>query len=77
MNNAGDAVTGDLTIGKGYTIEVQNSQGRRIRANTDGRVTTNADINVHDSAGGSAIIAKNVSALTNSGKIISPAPHHR
>lgn len=67
----GDAVTGDLTIGKGYTIEVQNSEGSGIRANTDGRVTTNADINVHDSAGGSAIIAKNVSALTNSGKIIS------
>ncbi|MEG7586341.1 autotransporter outer membrane beta-barrel domain-containing protein, partial [Citrobacter braakii] len=67
----GDAVTGNLTIGKGYTIEVLNSEGSGIRANTDGRITTNADINVHDSAGGSAIIAKNVSALTNSGKIIS------
>ncbi|WP_341516586.1 autotransporter outer membrane beta-barrel domain-containing protein [Citrobacter gillenii] len=67
----GDAVTGDLAIGKGYTIEVLNSEGSGIRANTDGKVTTNADINVHDSAGGSAIIAKNVSALTNSGKIIS------
>lgn len=67
----GDAVTGNLTIGKGYTIEVLNSEGSGIRANTDGRITTNADINVHDSAGGSAIIAKNVSTLTNSGKIIS------
>lgn len=67
----GDAVTGDLTIGKGYTVEVRNSEGSGIRANTDGQVTTSADINVHNSAGGSAIIAKNVSALTNSGKIIS------
>lgn len=67
----GDAVTGDLKIGKGYTVEVLNSEGSGIRANTDGQVTTSADINVHDSAGGSAIIAKNVSALTNSGKIIS------
>ncbi|MDT0638614.1 autotransporter outer membrane beta-barrel domain-containing protein [Citrobacter werkmanii] len=67
----GDAVTGDLKIGKGYTVEVLNSEGSGIRANTDGEVKTSADINVHDSAGGSAIIAKNVSALTNSGKIIS------
>ncbi|WP_370621291.1 autotransporter outer membrane beta-barrel domain-containing protein [Citrobacter cronae] len=67
----GDAVTGDLIIGKGYTVEVRNSEGSGIRANTDGQVTTSADINVHNSAGGSAIIAKNVSALTNSGKIIS------
>lgn len=67
----GDAVTGNLTIGKGYTIEVLNSEGSGIRANTDGHIDTKADINVHDSAGGSAIIAKNVSALTNSGKIIS------
>ncbi|HGY3716309.1 TPA: autotransporter outer membrane beta-barrel domain-containing protein [Citrobacter gillenii] len=67
----GDAVTGDLTIGKGYAIEVLSSEGSGIRANTDGRVTTNADINVHDSTGGSAIIAKNVNAVTNSGKIIS------
>ncbi|HCR3328273.1 TPA: autotransporter outer membrane beta-barrel domain-containing protein [Citrobacter freundii] len=67
----GDAVTGNLTIGKGYTVEVHNSEGSGIRANTDGRITTNADINVHDSAGGSAIIAKNVSAVTNTGKIIS------
>jgi fibronectin-binding autotransporter adhesin len=34
-------------------------------------LTTNADINVYDSAGGSAIIAKNVSAIANSGKITS------
>ena len=67
----GGSVTGDLTIGKGYTIEVLNSEGSGIRANTSGRITTNADINVHSSAGGSAIIAKNVSAVTNSGKIIS------
>lgn len=67
----GDAVTGNLTIGKGYTVEVHNSEGSGIRANTDGKVTTNADINVYDSAGGSAIIAKNVSAIANSGKIIS------
>lgn len=67
----GDAVTGDLAIGKGYTIEVLNSEGSGIRANTDGKVTTNADINVHDGAGGSAIIAKNVRAVSNSGKIIS------
>lgn len=67
----GDAVTGDLAIGKGYTVEVHNSEGSGIRANTNGKVTTSADINVYDSAGGSAIIAKNVSALTNSGKIIS------
>lgn len=67
----GDAVTGDLTIGKGYTVEVRNSEGSGIRANTDGQVTTSADINVHNSTGGSAIIAKNVSALSNSGKIIS------
>ncbi|MDM3224224.1 autotransporter outer membrane beta-barrel domain-containing protein [Citrobacter sp. Cf088] len=67
----GDAVTGNLTIGKGYIVEVHNSEGSGIRANTDGKVTTNADINVYDSAGGSAIIAKNVSAIANSGKIIS------
>lgn len=67
----GDAVTGNLSIGKGYTIEVLSSEGSGVRANTNGRITTNADINVHDSAGGAAIIAKNVSALTNSGKIIS------
>lgn len=67
----GDAVTGNLTIGKGYTVEVHNSEGSGIRANTDGKVTTNADINVYDSEGGSAIIAKNVSAIANSGKIIS------
>lgn len=67
----GDAVTGNLTIGKGYTVEVHNSEGSGIRAKTDGKVTTNADINVYDSAGGSAIIAKNVSAIANSGKIIS------
>lgn len=67
----GDAVTGNLTIGKGYTVEVHNSEGSGIRANTDGKVTTNADINVYDSAGGSAIIAKNVSAIANSGKITS------
>ncbi|HHW8982828.1 MAG: autotransporter outer membrane beta-barrel domain-containing protein [Citrobacter freundii] len=67
----GDAVTGNLTIGKGYTVEVHNSEGSGIRANTDGKVTTNANINVYDSAGGSAIIAKNVSAIANSGKIIS------
>lgn len=67
----GDAVTGNLTIDKGYTIEVLNSEGSGIRANTNGKVTTSADINVHNAAGGSAIIAKNVSALTNSGKIIS------
>ncbi|EMN0393998.1 autotransporter outer membrane beta-barrel domain-containing protein [Citrobacter freundii] len=67
----GDAVTGNLTIGKGYTVEVHNSEASGIRANTDGKVTTNADINVYDSAGGSAIIAKNVSAIANSGKIIS------
>lgn len=67
----GDAVTGNLTIGKGYTVEVHNSEGSGIRANTDGKVTTNANINVYDSAGGSAIIAKNVSAIANSGKITS------
>ncbi|NTX84269.1 autotransporter outer membrane beta-barrel domain-containing protein [Citrobacter youngae] len=67
----GSATTGNLDIGTGYTIEVLNSEGSGIRANTDGRIDTKADINVHDSAGGSAIIAKNVSALTNSGKIIS------
>ena len=67
----GDAVTGNLTIGKGYTVKVHNSEGSGIRANTDGKVTTNANINVYDSAGGSAIIAKNVSAIANSGKIIS------
>ncbi len=67
----GDAVTGNLTIDKGYTIEVLNSEGSGIRANTNGKVTTSADINVHNAAGGSAIIAKNVSALTNRGKIIS------
>ena len=67
----GDAVTGNLTIGKGYTVEVHNSEGSGIRANTDGKVTTNANINVYDSAGGSAIIAKNVSAIANSGKFTS------
>ncbi|MCM7573758.1 autotransporter outer membrane beta-barrel domain-containing protein [Enterobacter roggenkampii] len=67
----GDAVTGNLTIGKGYTVEVHNSEGSGIRANTDGKVTTNANIKVYDSAGGSAIIAKNVSAIANSGKITS------
>ncbi|MCK6903081.1 autotransporter outer membrane beta-barrel domain-containing protein [Enterobacter asburiae] len=67
----GDAVTGNLTIGKGYTVKVHNSEGSGIRANTDGKVTTNANINVYDSAGGSAIIAKNVSAIANSGKITS------
>lgn len=67
----GGSVTGDLTIGKGYTIEVLNGEGSGIRANTNGNVTTNADINVHDSAGGSAIIAKNITELNNSGKIIS------
>lgn len=67
----GDATTGDLSIGQGYTIEVLNAEGSGIRANTDGVLTTNADINVHDGAGGSAIIAKNVSVVSNSGKIIS------
>ena len=54
----GSATTGNLDIGTGYTIEVLNSEGSGIRANTDGRIDTKADINVHDSAGGSAIIAK-------------------
>lgn len=67
----GGAVTGDLNIGTGYTVNVTGSDGSGIRANTDGKVTTAADINVNNAAGSSAIIAKNVSALSNTGKIIS------
>lgn len=67
----GGETSGDLSIGKGYTIEVLKAEGSGIRANTDGALTTNADINVRDGAGGSAIIAKNVRAVSNSGKIIS------
>ncbi|EPJ3205953.1 autotransporter outer membrane beta-barrel domain-containing protein [Citrobacter freundii] len=67
----GSATTGNLDIGTGYTIEVLNSEGSGIRANTNGKVTTSADINVLNAAGGSAIIAKNVSTLINSGKIVS------
>ncbi|MFQ0832450.1 autotransporter outer membrane beta-barrel domain-containing protein [Citrobacter gillenii] len=67
----GGKTEGNLTIGQGYTINVLNGEGSGIRANTDGVLTTNADINVRDSAGGSAIIAKNVLAVSNSGKIIS------
>lgn len=71
----GSAVTGDLNIGTGYTVLVHNAAGNAtgsgIRANTDGNVTTSADITVQDSTGDSAIIAKNVKSLTNNGKIIS------
>lgn len=67
----GGEISGDLSIGKGYTIEVLKAEGSGIRANTKDALTTNADINVRDSAGGSAIIAKNVSTVSNSGKIIS------
>lgn len=54
----GGAVTGDLNIGTGYTVNVTGSDGSGIRANTDGKVTTAADINVNNAAGSSAIIAK-------------------
>nr|WP_153879367.1 autotransporter outer membrane beta-barrel domain-containing protein [Citrobacter freundii] len=67
----GGEISGDLSIGKGYTIEVLKAEGSGIRANNKDALTTNADINVRDSAGGSAIIAKNVSTVSNSGKIIS------
>ncbi|AST78865.1 TPA: autotransporter outer membrane beta-barrel domain-containing protein [Citrobacter farmeri] len=75
MKENGDDATGDLTIGTGYTVRVHNDAGNAtgngIDARTNGRLTTRADIIVQDATGGSAILAKDVSALTNSGSITS------
>lgn len=75
VNQDGSQASGDLTIGKGYTVLVHNDAGNAtgtgIFAKTNGSLTTSADITVQDVTGGSAIVAQNVSAITNSGKIIS------
>lgn len=75
MKEDGSATSGDLTIGTGYTVRVHNatgnSTGNGIDARTNGKLITRADINIEDETGGSAILAKEVSALINSGKITS------
>ncbi|WET39597.1 autotransporter outer membrane beta-barrel domain-containing protein [Citrobacter enshiensis] len=71
----GSATTGNLNIGTGYTVlvhnDANNATGSGILAKTNGNLTTKANITVQDTTGDSAIIAKNVSALSNSGIIIS------
>ena len=75
MKENGDNATGDLVIGTGYTVLVHNNTGNAtgngIDARTNGRLTTRADITIQDATGGSAILAKDVSAITNSGKVTS------
>lgn len=75
MKENGDNATGDLVIGTGYTVLVHNDTGNAtgngIDARTNGRLTTRADITIQDATGGSAILAKDVSAITNSGNITS------
>lgn len=75
MKDNGDNATGDLAIGTGYTVLVHNDAGNAtgngIDARTNGKLTTRADITIQDATGGSAILAKDVSAITNSGKITS------
>lgn len=75
MKENGDNATGDLVIGTGYTVLVHNNTGNAtgngIDARTNGKLTTRADITIQDATGGSAILAKDVSAITNSGKVTS------
>lgn len=65
----GSATSGDLTIGNGYTINGTGSGSVGILGNTDGRVSSGANITMGNSAG-AAIDASNASSVSNSGSIL-------
>ncbi|MFV0548892.1 MAG: ESPR-type extended signal peptide-containing protein [Limnobaculum xujianqingii] len=72
-NEDGSNTTGDLHIGSGYTINVDNAThtatGDAIRARTDGSVDTQANIYV-DAAGGAAIYAPIALGSISNGGVI-------
>jgi autotransporter family porin len=72
----GSTATGDLTIGPGYTIEVDGSSGTHggvgILADTSGTVATAATVHVTDAQGGSALLfGDEVDTGSNSGTLTS------
>lgn len=64
----GSATTGNLTISNGYTINGTGADSIGILGNTDGSVSSGADITMGSSAG-AAIAATNASSVSNSGRI--------
>ncbi|MDI9223268.1 autotransporter outer membrane beta-barrel domain-containing protein [Pantoea sp. EA-12] len=70
-NADGSTTRGDLTLGSGYQFNVTGAGGTGIRANTSGNVTTAADVNIDNPAGGSALVSSTAGTITNTGTFTS------
>ena len=70
-NADGSTTGGDLTLGSGYQFNVTGAGGTGIRANTTGNVTTAADVNIDNAAGGSALVSSTAGTIINTGTFTS------
>lgn len=75
MQADGSDTTGNLTIGRGYTINITGDDGVGILAKTDGNVVSGANITM-SSGSGAAIVAQNANTVTNSGSIETSSDVH-
>lgn len=71
VNADGSTTNGDLTLGSGYQFNVTGAGGTGIRANTTGNVTTAANVNIDNAAGGSALISSTAGTIVNTGNFTS------
>jgi autotransporter family porin len=70
-NADGSTTSGDLTLGSGYQFNVTGAGGTGIRANTTGNVTTAANVNIDNAAGGSALVSSTAGTIINTGNFTS------
>lgn len=70
-NADGSTTRGDLTLGSGYQFNVTGAGGTGIRANTTGNVTTAANVNIDNAAGGSALVSSTAGTIVNTGNFTS------
>ncbi|MBB3306070.1 MULTISPECIES: autotransporter outer membrane beta-barrel domain-containing protein [unclassified Enterobacter] len=70
-NADGSTTSGDLTLGSGYQFNVTGAGGTGIRANTTGNVTTAANVNIDNAAGGSALVSSTAGTIVNTGNFTS------
>ena len=70
-NADGSTASGDLDLGAGYVVNANGVGATGIQALTSGVVTTAANVNVTNAAGGSALVAGTASSTTNTGTLVS------
>ena len=70
-NADGTTASGDLDLGAGYIVNANGAGATGIQALTTGVVTSAAQVNVTNAAGGSALVAGTASSTTHTGSLIS------